>query len=144
MDAGVVIVAGTLAIAFCVLSLLHVGWALGWRGGHVQVLPERDGAPLFRPGPLSTLAVAAVLFLAALIVTQRAGLGRELLPAALVRPGCWAVSIALVFRAVGEFRYVGFFKRVRDTAFARMDTRYYSPLALLLGVGVGLVAVYGR
>ena len=140
MDGGVVIVAGTLAIAFCVLSLLHIGWALGVRGGKVQVLPERGGAPLFQPGPLSTLAVAAVLFLAALIVTQRAGLGRELLPAALVEWGCWGVSVALVLRAIGEFRYVGFFKRVRDTAFARMDTLLYSPLALLLGAGAGYVA----
>lgn len=137
---GVTLVAIALAASFGVLSLLHVGWALGWRGGHVQVLPERDGAPLFRPGPLSTLAVAAALFLAALIVTQRAGLGRELLPPALVAPGCWGVSVALVLRAIGEFRYVGFFKRVRDTAFARMDTLLYSPLALLLGAGAGYVA----
>lgn len=141
MDDGVVIVAGMLAVAFCALSLLHVGWALGLRGGKVQVLPERDGAPLFQPGPLPTLVVAAVLFLAALIVTQRAGLGRELLPAVLVGPGCWGVSIVLVLRAVGEFRYVGFFKRVRDTAFARMDTMLYSPLALLLGIGAAYVAV---
>jgi len=137
---GATLIATGLAASFCVLSLLHIGWALGPRSGRVQVLPERDGAPLFRPGPLSTLAVAAVLFLAALLVTQRAGLGRELLPPALVAPGCWGVSVALVLRAVGEFRYVGFFKRVRDTAFARMDTRLYSPLALLLGVGAGYVA----
>lgn len=137
---GVTLVATALAASFCVLSLLHVGWALGWRRGKVQVLPQRDGAPLFRPGPLSTLTVAAVLFLAALIVTQRAGLGRELLPAALVGPGCWGVSMALVLRAIGEFRYVGFFKRVRDTAFARMDTLVYSPLALLLGAGSVYVA----
>lgn len=143
MNGVTLVVAAVLAVAFCVLSLLHVGWALGWRAGKVQVLPERDGAPLFRPGPLSTLAVAAVLFLAALIVTQRAGLGREWLPAALVGPGCWGVSVALVLRAIGEFRYVGFFKRVRDTAFARMDTRMYSPIALLLGVGAGLVARWG-
>ena len=140
---GVTLLATALAVIFCALSLLHIGWALGLRGGNVQVLPERDGAPLFQPGPLPTLVVAAVLFLAALIVTQRAGLGRELLPAALVGPGCWGVSIVLVLRAVGEFRYVGFFKRVRDTAFARMDTRYYSPLALLLGVAAGLVARWG-
>ena len=48
VDGGVVIVAGTLAIAFCVLSLLHIGWALGVRGGKVQVLPERGGGSLDR------------------------------------------------------------------------------------------------
>ena len=137
---GVTLIATALAASFCVLSILHIAWALGVQGGKVQVLPERDGAPLFQPRPLSTLAVAAVLLLAALIVTQRAGLGRELLPAALVNWGCWGVSLTLVLRAIGEFRYVGFFKRVRHTAFARMDTRYYSPLALALGIGAGIVA----
>jgi len=135
--------AALIAVVFCLLSLLHIGWAVGFRAGTWQVLPERDGAPLFQPGPLSTLAVAALLFVAALLVTQRAGLGRELLPAALVEPGCWTVSVALVARAIGEFRYVGFFKRVRQTAFARMDTRLYSPLAFLLGVGTGMVALLG-
>lgn len=138
---GVTVVAFALAVVFCVLSLLHIGWALGLRGGQVQVVPERpDGQPVFRPGPFATLAVAGLLFLAALFVTQRAGLGREWIPAALVGPGCWGVSAALVLRAIGEFRYAGVFKRVRGTAFARMDNRLYTPLALLLGLGAGFVA----
>ena len=37
-------------------------------------------------------------------------------------------------RAIGEFRYVGFFKRVRDTAFAKADTRFYSPLCVFIAV----------
>lgn len=137
------LLAALLALVFCLLSLFHIGWALGFRVGSFQALPERDGKLVFQPGPLATLAVAALLFLAALLVTQRAGLGRALLPAVLVGPGTWAVSAALVARAIGEFRYVGFFKRVRDTAFARMDTKLYSPLALLLGIGAGVVAWLG-
>ncbi|TFG44340.1 MAG: DUF3995 domain-containing protein [Gemmatimonadales bacterium] len=138
------IVAIMLALAFFVLSLLHIGWALGIRIGHAQAIPEReDGQPMFRPGPASTLAVAGLLFVAALLLTQRVGLGRELIPVALVVPGCWVLSAAFVLRAIGEFRYVGIFKRVRGTAFARMDTRYYSPLALALGLGAALVARYG-
>jgi len=136
----VTLVAALVAIVFGLISLLHIGWATGLGPGRWQAIPERDGAPLFRPGPLATLGVAALLFLAALLVTQRAGLGRALLPPAIVGPGCWAVAVALVARSIGEFRYVGFFKRVSDTPFARMDSRLYSPLALLLGLGAGLVA----
>jgi hypothetical protein len=33
-------------------------------------------------------------------------------------------------RAIGERRYVGFFKRVRGTAFAWWDTRVFSPLSI--------------
>jgi hypothetical protein len=39
-----------------------------------------------------------------------------------------------------EFRLVGFFKRVRGTAFARWDTAFFSPLCLALSLGCVLVA----
>jgi hypothetical protein len=44
------------------------------------------------------------------------------------------VPAILVFavRAVGDFRYCGFFKRVKGTAFARKDTLIFSPLCTLL------------
>ena len=45
-----------------------------------------------------------------------------------------------VGRAIGDFKYVGFFKRVRGSKFARMDTLVYSPLCLLLALGVARVA----
>lgn len=138
------LLAGGMAVVFCILSLLHVAWAVGIRVGQGTAIPEREtGGPVFRPGPASTFAVAGLLFVAALLVTQRVGLGRGWIPPALVVPGCWALSAAFTLRAIGEFRYVGFFKRIRTTAFARMDTRYYSPLALLLAIGAGLIASYG-
>jgi hypothetical protein len=52
---------------------------------------------------------------------------------------CDALALGLLARAIGEFKYVGFFKRVRDSKFARLDTLLYSPLCLLLAVGVALV-----
>jgi catechol 2,3-dioxygenase-like lactoylglutathione lyase family enzyme len=39
-----------------------------------------------------------------------------------------------LLRAVGDFRLVGFFKRVRGTPFARWDTRLFSPLCVALGL----------
>jgi hypothetical protein len=49
-------------------------------------------------------------------------------------------SLGLVARAIGEFKYLGFFKRVTGSKFARLDTLLYSPLCLLLAVGVTFVA----
>jgi hypothetical protein len=46
----------------------------------------------------------------------------------------------MLARAVGDFRLVGFFKTVRGSTFARMDTRLYSPLCVLLGIGMALIA----
>lgn len=144
MGAGVTVLAIALAGVFCVLSLLHIGWALGIRFGGAAAVPERpDGRPALRPGPASALVVSVLLLVAALLVTQRVGLGRSWIPDALVVPGCWLLSAAFVLRAIGEFRYVGVFKRVRGTAFARMDTRWYSPLAFVLGIGAALIASHG-
>ena len=47
-----------------------------------------------------------------------------------------AVGGILLPRAVGEFRLVGFFKRVRGSGCARLDTFVYSPLCLALAVGI--------
>lgn len=52
----------------------------------------------------------------------------------------YALAVGLLARAVGEFKYLGFFKRVRGTKFATLDTLVYSPLCLLLAVGVAVVA----
>jgi hypothetical protein len=97
--------------------------------------------PLFQPGTASTLAVAGLLGLAALLVLAHAGLGpATALPGWIVALGAPVVAIVLVARAIGDFRYVGFFKRVRDTRFAHLDTRFFSPIALLLGVATAAIA----
>jgi hypothetical protein len=49
-------------------------------------------------------------------------------------------ALGLFARAIGEFKYVGFFKRVRGSRFARRDTLLYSPLCLWLAAGVAFVA----
>jgi hypothetical protein len=46
----------------------------------------------------------------------------------------------LFLRAIGDFHLIGFFKRVRGTRFASLDTAVYSPLCLALALGVFVVA----
>ncbi|EGD05771.1 hypothetical protein B1M_04736, partial [Burkholderia sp. TJI49] len=58
-----------------------------------------------------------------------------------LHPGAIGFAIAvlaLIFavRAVGDFRYVGFFKRIRGSRFARMDTLCYSPLCAALALSI--------
>jgi hypothetical protein len=48
----------------------------------------------------------------------------------------YALALLFLARAIGDFRLVGFFKRLRGTRFASLDTRYYSPLCLGLALGV--------
>jgi hypothetical protein len=46
----------------------------------------------------------------------------------------------LALRAIGEFRYVGLFKRVRESRFAALDTRVYTPLCVALAAAVFYLA----
>jgi hypothetical protein len=121
-----------VAAVLVALALVHVYWAAGGRAWAADAVPTRGGAPLFRPGPVATLAVAAMLALAAALVLGRAGGVRRVAPAALYQWGTWALGSALALRAVGDFRYVGLFKRERGTRFAALDTRLYTPLAAAL------------
>jgi hypothetical protein len=57
-----------------------------------------------------------------------------------VRIAVWLLAAVFALRAIGDFRYVGFFKRVRNTGFARLDTRAYSPLCAGLAVLIGITA----
>ncbi|PTT14637.1 DUF3995 domain-containing protein, partial [Flavobacterium sp. HMWF030] len=46
----------------------------------------------------------------------------------------WIIIFIFILRAIGDFNYVGFFKKHRNSEFALKDTKYYSPLCLLIGV----------
>ena len=133
-----------VAIVFALLSALHIYWAFGGRFGAIAALPERDGSPLFRPGLASTLVVAGLLASAALLVLAHAGRGPGVhLPPWMVTLGVPVIAVVMLARSVGDFRYIGFFKKVRDTRFAQLDTRYFSPIALLLGASTALIAWSG-
>ncbi len=51
--------------------------------------------------------------------------------------GSWIIPIIFILRSVGDFKYVGFFKKVKQTTFGKLDTKIYSPLSAFIGtVGV--------
>jgi hypothetical protein len=48
--------------------------------------------------------------------------------------GLWIIASIFILRAIGEFKYVGFFKKISQTKFGQNDTKYYSPLCLIIGI----------
>lgn len=132
-----------VAVAFAAMALLHIYWAAGGRRGRAVAVPVARGGRLFNPSALGTLAVAAALFSAMLIILGRLGVWAAPLPGWVFDWGTWGVALAFLARAVGDFRYVGFFKRVRGTAFARWDTRLFSPLCLFISLSAIAVALGG-
>lgn len=135
--------ATVLIAVFSALALLHIYWALGGRWAFEGALPTEGDRPFFVPGPGASAAVAIALLMAAVVCGLQAGVLTSGLPAWLLRLGVWGVSFVFAARAVGEFRYVGFFKRVQGTVFAHRDSRFYSSLCLaisLLAAGLALTS----
>ncbi|HEX9948067.1 MAG TPA: DUF3995 domain-containing protein [Allosphingosinicella sp.] len=124
-------------IAFA--AAFHLHWALGGRLGYSVSLPQRpDGDPVmahrlpwWRP---AAGAVALGLVALALLLLGHTGHLPLPLPPGLPRAALIAAGAAFATRALVPNRYVGFFKSLRGTRWARYDTRLYSPLFLLLGL----------
>lgn len=125
---------------FVGLALWHLRMAMLPTKGESGAVPTVDGKPLFVPSRTSTVAVGAVLLLFAGLVAATAGVVSVGLPRVALVWLSYVLATGLLARAVGEFKYVGFFKRVRGSRFARLDSFVYSPLCLLLAFGVALVA----
>ena len=128
---------------FLSLCMLHVSWALGRISASAAVIPLREGKPLFTPTPAATLLVALALLVCALLVLGMLGSLRFGLPGWPFRIGVWGVAAAFLLRAIGDFRYLGFFKTVRDTPFARNDSWLYSPLCVGIAVSCAILGTVG-
>lgn len=118
-----------LTILLSLLSLIHLYWAVGGTHGLGKAIPSRGGKPLFKPGRFLTLIVALLL---AGFAWYAYGLQYGAMVPGTDYPAA-AIGLLFILRAVGEFRMVGFFKRTRDTEFARFDTWFYTPLCLFIG-----------
>jgi di/tricarboxylate transporter len=132
--------ASTVCAVFAALALWHFRMAMTIGSDESAAVPSLRGKPLFTPSRASTIAVGVVLLLFALLVLATAGIVRPRLPQPVLTWLSYGLAMGLALRAIGEFKYVGFFKSVRGTHFARMDTLVYSPLCALLSAGVATVA----
>ena len=131
-----------VSFVFAFLAVWHFYMALAPRMGAGGAVPSVGGKPLFVPTRPATIAVGLALLLFAALVLATAGIIRLGVPQTALSWLSYLLALGLLGRAVGEFRYVGFSKRIHGTKFARLDTLVYSPLCLLQGLGVTLVALH--
>lgn len=55
-------------------------------------------------------------------------------PFPVIRYATFAIGIVFIVRFIGDFKWVGIFKKVKGTSFAKNDTLYYAPLCLFLSI----------
>jgi hypothetical protein len=130
------LVVGVLAT----LGFIHVYWALRGKISSASV-PESDGKPAFTPSRSATLLVAFTLLFSAYVVAASGRLVDSPLEH-WPRVATFGLSIVFLVRSLGDFRLVGFFKRPSTSRFARLDTMFYSPLCLGLGLATAYVAYH--
>lgn len=130
-----VIILSSSAI-LALIALLHLYWAAGGRWGTTAVLPQKIGEsiPAFTPGAAGTIAVAFLLLSAAVLLLVQGGFMNAFPATTISTTGSVVCAAVFFLRAVGDFRYVGFFKRIKHSLFARYDTWLYSPLCLFLSL----------
>ncbi len=127
----VVLMIGVSVILLIGIGCIHVYWAFGGTWSANIVLPSRSTRkqqPVFVPSKMATLVVAFLLFSTALLLIFQGGLFKEIQPNLLVNWGCWAAIIAFGLRVVGDFKYFGLFKKVRNSRFSNYDTYLFTPL----------------
>lgn len=129
-----------VSLTFLALAIWHLWMALSPEINASGAVPSVAGRPLSVPSARAFVGVAVVLLVFAALVAATGGIVQVGLPARYLSWLSFALSLGLLVRAIGEFRYAGFFKQVRGTRFARLDTLVYSPLCLLLAARVAFVA----
>jgi hypothetical protein len=134
----------SLALIFFIIGGVHIYWFFGGKWGLDSAIPSTDSGDVsMRPSKFATLMVAFGLISFGLFYLVMGGLLKiESTDATLKFVG---VSIPIIFlvRAIGDFNYVGFFKKTKNTHFAKMDRKYFSPLCLLIAIS-GLYIYFFR
>ena len=127
-----IILSAAVAIILGAVAALHFYWSFGGRYGLASAAPSLQGKSEFKPSKTLTFVVACLIVtLAALAILLVAD--NRPFPNFLAYCG-YAVAAVFVFRAIGDFKYIGLFKKVYNSSFSSKDTMYFSPLCLILGV----------
>jgi hypothetical protein len=123
------------AVILLALSIIHIYWAVGGKWGFNHALPTNvEGKRILNPRKIECIIVAGGLFTFAFYYVIRVGVISVSLPEWLNNYGGWIISAIFALRAFGDFKYVGFTKRIKNTDFAKRDTLYFSPLCVFLAL----------
>lgn len=136
----------TVVTLFLVIALLHFYWALGGKWGVEGAIPEQFRTSYFRKEnhfkvQLSTIIVAMGLCVFASIIGTHYLIDEGRVEAGYTTYISWGIAAIFIIRAIGDFNYVGMFKKYTDDKFYRNDTRIYVPLCLFIGIAILAITI---
>jgi len=113
------------------LALIHFYWALGGKFGLDKALPsDVEDNRLLNPSKFMTFVVGFIL-LGFSYVAYKLYTGDE---SPMIVYAGYGLSILFFLRAIGDFNFVGLFKKVKNTEFSKYDTWVYIPLFLFISI----------
>ena len=123
------------SVVFFLLGALHFYWAVGGKWATDVVVPTKPTSEkLFNTSALSCVIVGSGLWLMSFVHVANAGLIFKGSDFTIFRYCTLAIAIIFLVRFMGDFKWVGLFKKVKGTSFAKNDALYYSPLCLFLSI----------
>lgn len=123
-----------ISILFLGLGGIHFYWLFGGKIGFADSLPTNEkGERVLNPKKIDTAIVGLVLSSFGLFYCVKGGIIAYDFSCYVINYGRWIIPTIFILRAIGDFKYVGFFKRIKETNFGKLDTKLFSPLCLLIG-----------
>jgi hypothetical protein len=120
-----------ISIVLIILAILHFFWALFGIKDPEAVLPASTESKTVKvPGKFMAVLGGIILLGFAFVFINKVIFYVDFPWLRYVSIG---IGVVFIVRALGDFKYVGFFKTAKNSKFSALDTRYYSPLCLLMG-----------
>lgn len=124
-----------LSLILIALAMIHFHWAVGGKFGFTEALPTKEsGERVLNPTKIDCAIVGIGLTAFGIFYLLRSGLIEYDIPEWGVKYAGWIIPTIFLLRAIGDFKYVGLFKRVKNTNFGKLDTNFFSPLCLIIAV----------
>jgi len=129
-------------IILFLIASLHIYWAMGGKTASLAVLPQSSSEKLvFMPSSFMTFIVAISFYMMSLIYGHAAGFFQVSILKNYQNAILAFLAIVFLIRAIGDYKYIGFTKKIKGTPFSINDTKYYSPLCLSISITTFL-AIY--
>lgn len=128
-----------LSMIFTILSGFHFYWFFGGVWGLEKVIPTKSNEESMPSIPkLATLIVAFGLLFFGLIYLMKSEFITIPLPYWITIYSYWFIPSLFIVRAIGDFNYIGYFKKIKTTEFAKADSKIFVPLCSIIGI-IGLL-----
>lgn len=125
----------SISITLILLAAIHFNWVFGGTWGYESAIPTKEnGDKLITPRKIETAVVGIVLTVMALLFLHNSKLVALPFPDWATKYGSWVIPILFILRAIGDFKYIGFFKKIKNTQFGKADTQLFIPLCLGIGI----------